>query len=160
MSGADTPYLSPEKLRETHTNNKRASMEQFAKTPKMGGEEISSRYAAELEKKIDDSYDSFVKRNESKHILNAYRTPGVLGTIMVLSYLISSILDMIGVESLSQTAIFGLYVPLFMLLMWMYIRYSGEWRELGQMIDNITTAIWEQVFKRRQCFNAHTPTGN
>jgi atlastin len=132
-------------------------MEQFSATPKMGGEEISSRYAAELEKKIDNSYESFVKRNESKHILNAYRTPGVLGAVMVLSYLISSILDMIGVESLSQTAIFGLYVPLLMLLLWMYIRYSGEWRELGQMIDNITTAIWEQVLWPHE---THTPAGN
>ena len=111
----------------------------------MGGDEISSRYRSDLEKKIEDSYDSFVKRNESKHILNAYRTPAVLGMVMVLSYLISSILDVFGVESLSQMAIFGLYVPLLMLLVWVYIRYSGNWREVGQMIDNVTTTLWEQV---------------
>ncbi len=111
----------------------------------MGGDEISSRYSNDLEKKIDDSYESYVKRNESKHILNAYRTPAVLATVMVLAYLISTILDTIGVESLSQTAIFGLYVPLLMLLLWVYIRYSGNWREVGQMIDNVTTTVWEQV---------------
>ena len=111
----------------------------------MGGEEISSRFCKDLETKIEDSYESFVKRNESKHILNAYRTPGVLATIMVVSYLISSLLDVFGIESLSQTAIFGLYVPLLMLLVWVYIRYSGNWREVGQMIDNVTTTVWEQV---------------
>ena len=117
----------------------------FNGTSKMGGQEISKKYCADLEKKIEDSYESFVKRNESKHILNAYRTPAVLSIVMVISYFLSSILDMIGVESLSQTAIFGLYVPLLLLFLWMYIRYSGELREIGQMIDNISTSIWEQV---------------
>ena len=145
MCGADTPYLSPDKLRNTHLEHKEASVVSFKTTPKMGGEEISARYLADLEKKIDESYESFVKRNESKHILNAYRTPAVLAVVMVLLYLLSSILDVFGIESLSQTAIFGLYVPLLLLLVWIYIRYSGEWREVGQMIDNITTTIWEQV---------------
>ena len=145
MCGADTPYLSPERLKNTHLEHKQTSIVTFDTTPKMGGEEISARYLAQLESKIEEAYESFVKRNESKHILNAYRTPAVLCTVMVLSYLLSSILYAFGIESLSQTAIFGLYVPLILLLVWMYIRYSGEWREVGQMIDNITTAIWEQV---------------
>lgn len=147
VSGADTPYLSPERLKETHTTHKKASLELFTATPKMGGKEISDKYLAELEKKIDDSYESFVKRNESKHILNAYRTPAVLGVVMILSYLVSTILDTLGVESLSQTAIFGLYVPILMLLLWAYIRYSGEWQEVGRMIDNITTTVWEQTLQ-------------
>lgn len=145
VCGADTPYLSPEKLKETHLARAKSSVDLFNNTPKMGGEEISRRYCADLEKRIEDSYESFVKRNESKHILNAYRTPAVLGTVMVLSYLISTLLDTFGVESLSQTAIFGLYVPLLLLMLWMYVRYSGQWRELGQMIDNVTTTVWEQV---------------
>ena len=123
----------------------------FASIPKLGGEDVSKKYYSELESKIDESYESFVKRNESKHILNAYRTPAVFGAVMILSYLISSILDTLGVESLSQTAIFGLYIPLVLLLVWMYIRYSGEFREVGQMIDNITTTIWEQVRATSVC---------
>ena len=142
MCGADTPYLSPEKLLDVHTRFKKSSIELFSSIPKLGGEDVSKKYCSELEGKIDES---FVKRNESKHILNAYRTPAVLAMVMVLSYLISSILDTLGVESLSQTAIFGLYVPLVLLFVWMYIRYSGEFRELGQVIDNVTTTIWDQV---------------
>ncbi len=111
----------------------------------MGGTEISTTYLEALESKIEGSYESFVKRNESKQLLNAYRTPGILGMVMILSYFISSILDTFGVESLSQMAIFGLYVPLFLLALWTYTRCSGQMRELGQMIDNITTTIWEQV---------------
>ena len=142
MCGADTPYHSPEKLLDVHTRFKKSSIELFSSIPKLGGEDVSKKYCSELEGKIDES---FVIRSESKHILNAYRTPAVLAMVMVLSYLISSILDTLGVESLSQTAIFGLYVPLVLLFVWMYIRYSGEFRELGQVIDNVTTTIWDQV---------------
>ena len=111
----------------------------------MGSSQISQTYEDELIRKIEEAYESFVKRNESKHILYAYRTPAVLATIMVLSYLISSVLDTMGVESLSRTAIFGLYIPLILTLVWLYVKYSGDFREVGQFIDNVTSAIWEQV---------------
>lgn len=106
---------------------------------------FSKTYEQELERKIDEAYESFVKRNESKHILYAYRTPAVLALVMVVSYFISSLLDMVGVESLSQTAIFGLYIPLLLTAIWIYVRYSGNFREAGQLIDNVAATIWEQV---------------
>ena len=111
----------------------------------MGGESFSRSYEEKLQKQVQEMYESFLKRNESKHILNAYRTPAVLLIIMALSYLFSSILDILGIESLSQTAIFGLYIPLLCMCVWGYVRYSGNFRELGQAIDNVTTVIWENV---------------
>lgn len=118
----------------------------------MGGEAFSRKYEEELQKEILEAYESFQKRNESKHILNAYRTPAVLLTIMATAYFISSILDMLGVESLSQTAIFGLYIPLLFVLVWGYVRYSGNFREAGQAIDNVTNVVWEGV---SQCTNMY-----
>ena len=118
---------------------------QFNDTRKMGGEAFSKQYEQKLQQEILEAYESFLKRNESKHILNAYRTPAVLVTIMAVSYFFSSILDIIGIESLSQTAIFGLYVPLLFVLVWGYVRYSGNFREVGQAIDNIAAVIWENV---------------
>lgn len=145
LCGADKPYLSPETLKTKHEAIMEASLKEFRSKRKMGSSQISQTYEDELVRKVEEAYESFVKRNESKHILYAYRTPAVLSTIMVLSYLISSILDTLGVESLSQTAIFGLYIPLLLTLIWLYVKYSGDFREVGQFIDNVTSAIWEQV---------------
>ena len=145
LCGADKPYLSPEKLKDKHEEIKKTSLEEFRSKRKMGSSQISQTYEDELIRKIEEAYESFVKRNESKHILYAYRTPAVLSTIMVLSYLISTILDTLGIESLSQTAIFGLYIPLLLTLVWLYVKYSGDFREVGQFIDNVTSAIWDQV---------------
>ena len=147
LCGADKPYLSPEKLKTKHEAIMEESLNEFRSKRKMGSSQISQTYEDELVRKIEEAYESFVKRNESKHILYAYRTPAVLATIMVVSYLISSILDALGVESLSQTTIFGLYIPLLLTLIWLYVKYSGDFREIGQFIDNVTSAIWEQVWK-------------
>lgn len=145
LCGAETPYLAPEKLEARHKEMTQICLAQFNDTRKMGGEAFSKQYEQKLQQEILEAYESFLKRNESKHILNAYRTPAVLVTIMAVSYFFSSILDIIGIESLSQTAIFGLYVPLLFVLVWGYVRYSGNFREVGQAIDNIAAVIWENV---------------
>lgn len=145
MCGAETPYLSPEKLEAKHKELTEICIAQFRDTRKMGGEAFSRKFEEELQREITEAYESFLKRNESKHILNAYRTPLVLLTIMAISYFFSSILDMLGIETLSQTAIFGLYIPLLCVLVWGYVRYSGNFREAGQAIDNVTNIVWEGV---------------
>ena len=152
MCGAAKPYLAPEILQAEHERIRMASLEQFRDTRKMGGEAFARGFEERLEKQILETYETFVKRNEGKHILNAYRTPAVLFTIMVVSYFISSILDMLGIESLSQTAIFGLYIPLLLVGVWGYVRYSGDYREAGQAIDNAAAAIWEKVCCCCCCF--------
>ena len=137
--------MAPEKLDEHHKMIRSICVDQFINTPKMGGEQFSTSFLEKLESQIDESYDSIVKRNASKHILNAYRTPAVLGCVMVTAYILSYVLEIIGIQSLTQTAVLGLYVPLLFLLVWLYIRYSGQLREIGQFIDNFCEALWEQV---------------
>ena len=156
ICGADTPYLSPDTLKKKHEAYMKAALDGFKSTRKMGGSAFSKQYEEELVRKMEEAYESYVKRNESKHILNAYRTPAVLCLVMVISYLISSILDTIGVDSLSDTAIFGLYIPLLLMGVWVYVRYSGNLREIGAMIDNITTTVWENVSGSHT--HTHPPT--
>ena len=152
LCGAETPYLAPEKLEAKHKELTQLCLEQFKTTRKMGGEAFSAAFEERLQKEMMEAYESFLKRNESKHIMNAYRTPAVLVTLMAVSYFISSILDMMGIEFLSQSAIFGLYIPLLCVLLWSYVRYSGNFREVGQAIDNVTAVVWENVSTLR----AHT----
>lgn len=137
--------MAPEKLKEEHEALRMACLEQFFNVPKMGGDVFSSEYMKKLEIMIDESYEIFLKRNESKHLMNAYRTPAVLCLIMVLSYILSTILDLFGIESLTQTAVLGLYIPLVLVGVWVYVRYSGHLRDIGQIIDNFSAVIWEHV---------------
>lgn len=137
--------MSPEELKLQHDRIMESCRHQFIETPKMGGDVYSSNYLDKLENQIEEAYLNFMKINESKHILNAYRTPAVLATVMVISYFISSVLDFIGIESLSRTAVIGLYLPLALVAVWVYARYSGNLRSLGGMIDKVTEMCWDEV---------------
>ena len=136
--------MSPEELQQQHDSIMEACRHQFTETSKMGGDIYSSNYAylTKLDEQIAEAYTTFVKINESKLLLNAYRTPAVLATVMILSYLISSVL---GMESLSRIAVIGLYLPLALVAVWVYARYSGNLRTLGQMIDKVTEMCWDEV---------------
>ena len=111
----------------------------------MGGDVFSAEYMKKLEMQIDETYDNFCKRNESKHLMNAYRTPAVLLMIVIISYIISTIFSYIGIGALTRTATLGLYIPLVFMLFWFYVRYTGSLRHLGLIIDNVAAAVWEQV---------------
>ncbi len=111
----------------------------------MGGDVFSSEYMKKLEIQIDDAYDNFCKRNESKHLMNAYKTPAVLALIVIISYIVSTILSYIGISSLTRTSALGLYIPLVLMVFWFYVKYTGSLRHLGQIIDNVAAAVWEQV---------------
>ena len=115
--------------------------------PKMGGDVYCTQYMKELEEMIDKSYLIFVKRNEGKHLVNAYRTPLVLLMVIIVSYLVSTLMDLFRITTLTQTAVLGLYIPLIMIVLWFYIRVTGSLREIGTFIDNIAAAVWEQVSK-------------
>ena len=137
--------MSSEKLQQGHDGIKAACLDQFRSTRKLGGESYSKAYEEKLIAQMVQSYEAYVKRNEGKNIMNAYRTPGVLLIVMAIAYFVSSILSMIGIESLSWTAIFGLYVPLAPMVLWVYVKYSGNFSEAGQMIDNMAGLVWEEV---------------
>ena len=139
------PYLAPDKLKEEHEAIRMECLKQFFEAPKMGGDVFSSEYMKKLEIQIDDAYDIFCKRNESKHLMNAYRTPAVLSLIVIISYIVSTILSYIGISSLTQTSTLGLYIPLVLMVFWFYVKYTGSLRHLGQIIDNVAAAVWEQV---------------
>lgn len=64
MCGGDLPYVSPESLEERHHFNFREALYAFSSTKKMGGQEFCDRYQAQLEKELEEMWQSFSKHNE------------------------------------------------------------------------------------------------
>ena len=69
-----------------HETIKAASLEEFRSKRKFGSSQISQTYEDKLVRKIKEAYESFVKCNESKHIiLCAYPTRAVVAAALVAS---------------------------------------------------------------------------
>lgn len=145
VCGGEKPYLSPDILEEKHQEFKQLALDHFKKTKKMGGKDFSFRYQQELEEEIKELYENFCKHNGSKNVFSTFRTPAVLFTGIAVLYIASGLTGFIGLEVVAQ--LFNCLVGLLLiaLLTWGYIRYSGQYRELGGAIDSGAAYVLEQV---------------
>lgn len=64
VCGGDLPYVSPESLEEKHHFHFREALHAFSSTKKMGGQEFCDRYQAQLEKELEEMWQSYIKHNE------------------------------------------------------------------------------------------------
>ncbi|MCI4376459.1 hypothetical protein PGIGA_G00188730 [Pangasianodon gigas] len=147
ICGGDKPYIAPVDLQRYHDELKQTSVQQFRAVKKMGGAEFSRRYQEQLESELDEVYANFIKHNESKNIFYAARTPATLFAVMFAAYIVSTVTGFIGLSMIAALASLVMGVSLMSLCAWAYVRYSGEYREVGVAIDLTAEALWEQVLK-------------
>lgn len=144
VCGGDKPYLHPDRLEEDHLRCKQSSIDIFKSTRKMGGVEFSKQYLEQLEAEIDEQYENFKKHNDGKNIFSSARTPAVLFTVMTFCYVMSGVFGIVGIESFANLLNLVLGLFLILLVMWIYVRYSGEHVGVGQQIDQIAEFIWDK----------------
>ncbi|ELW63970.1 Atlastin-2 [Tupaia chinensis] len=147
VCGGDKPYIAPSDLERKHLDLKEVAIKQFRSVKKMGGDEFCRRYQDQLEAEIEETYANFIKHNDGKNIFYAARTPATLFAVMFAMYIISGLTGFIGLNSIAVLCNLVMGLALTSLCTWAYVKYSGEFREIGTMIDQIAETLWEQIFK-------------
>uniref|UniRef100_A0A3Q3IAL7 GB1/RHD3-type G domain-containing protein n=1 Tax=Monopterus albus TaxID=43700 RepID=A0A3Q3IAL7_MONAL len=145
VCGGDKPYIAPADLEHFHEEFREHSVRYFRSVKKMGGEEFCQRYQNQLESELDEAYTNFSKHNDGKNIFYAARTPATLFAVMFVTYVVSGVTGFIGLSTLAALANMVMGMALLSLCTWAYVRYSGEFRELGTLIDQVAETLWEQV---------------
>ncbi|KAJ6667057.1 hypothetical protein lerEdw1_019060 [Lerista edwardsae] len=144
VCGGDKPYIAPADLERKHQELKELAVKQFRSVKKMGGEEFCRRYQDQLEEELDDIYANFVKHNDGKNIFYAARTPATLFAVMFAMYIISGLTGFLGMNSVATLCNLVMGLALVSLCTWAYVKYSGEFREVGTLIDQVAEVLWEQ----------------
>ncbi|TKC36846.1 hypothetical protein EI555_006150 [Monodon monoceros] len=147
VCGGDKPYIAPSDLERRHLDLKEVAIKQFRSVKKMGGDEFCRRYQDQLEAEIEETYANFIKHNDGKNIFYAARTPATLFAVMFAMYIISGLTGFVGLNSIAVLCNLVMGLALTSLCTWAYVKYSGEFREIGTMIDQIAETLWEQVLK-------------
>ena len=111
----------------------------------MGGVEFSKEFAEKLETDIEEAFINFVKLNDSKNIFNAARTPAVFFAIMIVAYLLSGLFGIVGITAFAMLCNFVIGLSLVAIITWAYVRFSGDFREIGQQLDQIAEIVWDEV---------------
>ncbi|XP_032635102.1 atlastin-2 isoform X2 [Chelonoidis abingdonii] len=151
VCGGDKPYIAPSDLERQHQDFKESAVKQFCSVKKMGGEEFCRRYQEQLEAELDEIYANFVKHNDGKNIFYAARTPATLFAVMFAMYIISGLTGFLGMNSIASLCNLIMGLALISLCTWAYVKYSGEFREVGTAIDQVAEALWEQRNPRKVC---------
>ncbi|XP_046885108.1 atlastin-2 isoform X3 [Hypomesus transpacificus] len=147
VCGGDKPYIAPADLERCHDDFRECSVRQFRAVKKMGGEDFCLRYQQQLEGELDEVYANFTKHNDGKNIFYAARTPAMLFAVMLVTYVVSGVTGFVGLSTLAALANLVMGLALMALSTWAYVKYSGEFRELGTLIDLVAETLWEQVLK-------------
>ncbi|XP_055329593.1 atlastin-2-like [Paramacrobiotus metropolitanus] len=145
ICGGEQPYLNPQSLEHEHTLIQGAAVQRFKDIPKMGGDEFSASYLKKLEDELFAAYGSFMKHNESKNFFSSFRTPATLFVVIVVLYVISGFLDLIGLLRYANFFALVMGVVITAVVTWGVCRLTGSAREVGQAIDEVATWIWENV---------------
>ncbi|XP_031799335.1 atlastin-3 isoform X1 [Sarcophilus harrisii] len=154
VCGGEKPYLASDALQQKHDEFRKQAIEHFKKSKKMGGKDFSLRYQNELEREIQELYGHFIKHNSSKNVFSSFRTPAVLFSFILVLYLSSGLSSFLGLEMITQLCNCLLGLLFISLLTWGYVRYSGQYRELGGAIDSSTAFVLEQA---TSCMSNSTP---
>ena len=109
----------------------------------MGGEEFSAKYREQLEKELAESFENYKLHNESKNLFKAANTPITLGAIAMIFYITSQLFGLFGLYPVANILNLLMLAAIILLAIWGYIRYSGNFTELGAAIDTISSTIWD-----------------
>ncbi|CAF1261908.1 unnamed protein product [Rotaria magnacalcarata] len=145
--GGDRPYIHPNQLEALHKETDRQAVEKFRCVRKMGGEEVSMVYQKNLEDEIIELYSNYKKHNDSKNVFAFSRTPTTFISSMILCYFVAGILDTIWLGGINFIFMFAFWVCFFLLFVWLYTKYSGEYADIGQYIDYFADVIWNNAFQ-------------
>ncbi|XP_012536029.1 atlastin isoform X5 [Monomorium pharaonis] len=150
VCGGAKPFLATAHLESEHQHCVDSALRLFQNKRKMGGEEFSQIYMEKLVKDMEDSFSQFKAHNESKNIFKAARTPAVFFAIAVTMYILSGIFGLVGLYTLANICNLIMGTGLLTLVLWAYIRYSGEFREIGTQIDDLASKIWENCTNEKR----------
>ncbi|KAI6189008.1 hypothetical protein M3Y98_00415700 [Aphelenchoides besseyi] len=109
----------------------------------MGGPALALQFLEELEEDITESYESFVKVNNSKNLFKSMRTPAVLVCFIVVNYACQEFLQLFGLDAIAS--IFSLMLTLVIIALgtWTYSRYSGYVRSGAPKEDKMVVQYAE-----------------
>ncbi|KAL6421907.1 hypothetical protein ACFW04_010803 [Cataglyphis niger] len=150
VCGGGKPFLATAHLESEHHHCMDSALRQFQNKRKMGGEEFSQIYMEKLIKDMEDAFLQFKAHNESKNIFKAARTPAVFFAIAVTMYILSGIFGLVGLYTIANVCNLIMGIGLLTLVLWAYIRYSGEFREIGTQIDDLANKIWENCTNEKR----------
>lgn len=147
VCGPERPFINEHILEIEHLRIRDSAMEVFNSRRKMGGEEFSLKYRDKLESEIAETFENYRLVNDNKNIFKAANTPITLATISMVCYVASQILGLIGLYPFANVLNLAMMATFILLATWSYVKYSGNFSEVGATIDQMAVTVWDSAIQ-------------
>jgi len=147
LCGGERPYLNEQVLELEHTRILESSIQEFDARKKMGGEEFSHKYRDQLIKELEEAFQQYKAHNDSKNIFKAANTPITLFSIWSILYIISQFCSLIMLTPICNLCNLLMWGIVLTGATWAYVKYSGEFSNIGSQIEEVTGWCWENMFQ-------------
>lgn len=102
LCGGNKPFIHPRVLQSQHEELAELAKEVFKKTRKYGAQLYSQQFLDQLTESIAESYARFEAQNNSKNVFSLIGAPLILLGWMLICYIISGILDFVGLDLIAS----------------------------------------------------------
>ena len=147
VCGSGCSYVDTSILEEKHVECESASLECFDTIRKMGGDEFSLEYRDKLEEDLQELFENYIQLNEGKNVFKSLRTPGVIFTFAVIFYVLTGMFDFLYFSALSTLCYIAALACIVSISLWAYTHFSGQYREVGQVLDHCADAVWNSLLQ-------------
>lgn len=147
VCGGDRPYLNEQVLEMEHSRILESALKEFNLRKKMGGEEFAGKYRDQLLHELQDSYQQFKAYNDSKNIFKAANTPITIFVMWSILYIFSQVSSLCMLYPLANFANLLMWGLVVLGATWAYVKYSGEFTEVGIQIEEYTGWVWDALFQ-------------
>nr|XP_012144988.1 PREDICTED: atlastin isoform X2 [Megachile rotundata] len=147
VCGGKKPYVATVYLETEHQRCVDKAINMFQNKRKMGGDEFSQMYMRRLRKDMETAFDQFKSQNESKNVFKSARSAAVYFIIVIVAYLSSALFAFTGLYTMANICGCVVWICIVTLIVWAYIRYSGNYGQMGGLIDDVANIIWNNFMK-------------
>lgn len=145
VCGAGKPFVALDILSGQHADARDLALRTFRERRKMGGQQFSQRYEAQLVEDIETLRSELEKSNESKSLMRVARTPITLLVVFLCSHLVDKVIEFVGL-TLIDSLLDALGVVLMAAVsLWAYAKYAGRFSELANAIDTFAAMLFERL---------------
>lgn len=120
--GGKNPYQKPQLLDIEHQRAREKAIYHFVTKRKMGGAEFSDEYKQQLVEFVEETFIIYKQQNESKNIFKAAQTPGVFVAVALITYILSGLFALFGLETFCNFMTLIMAINIIALCIWSYIR--------------------------------------
>ncbi|XP_068619110.1 atlastin-like [Battus philenor] len=147
VAGGIRPYLAPDRLAEEHRRARDKALHSFQTKKKMGGDTKSEIYKEQLLQELEEQFERVRAQNESKNLLGMMGAGVVFGFLLLVGCVVNMIGGAIGLKILELVGQAIAIAALGALCVWVYSRFTGQMREMGQVLDDVAMNLRNGVLQ-------------